>query len=1719
MRYQMVDASVVVVQLTGDVLVIDKQGVTHPVKIGEHLPAGSMLILEGGAHVQLEPGDSSSAAQPPAMPEMPAIVPVGALNAQTGPGGISPLGAQGTNDIAAIQQAILQGIDPTLNLEATAAGGAPGAGGGGAGGSGNAGFVSVDRTGASILAAAGFDTSYSSSGLIAPPDPVAVAENNPPLAVNDAAVTDEDQPVTIKVLANDSDPDGDAIAVIGAPLAEHGVVTVNPDGSLTYQPESNYHGTDVITYTITDPSGLTSTAVVNITVNSVDDPILVPQSLELPAFNEADLAIGSNSIKAPLSFDGSFTLQALAGLASIGVGDRQLSLDSLRALLSQPVESMTFTTPRGNTLQLTGFDEATGTVSYRFTLVNNVEHLGANGERLLDALQLTVTDTEGDTAGVLLTIPVLDDVPRAVNDAPVTAEGTPVVLVEDGTLQSVSGNVLVNDLYPNGQPGADGRSFDGWADTPSSVLSQYGSLVLGANGSYSFALDSTLPTTQALKEGETRSESFSYNIVDGDGDPATASLTITIQGSNDVPQLNVDPGNEGGNDQVFEAGLPQGSAAGDGSTLAYGSFSLGDADGLDDLQSVTLNGTAFAMADLVGAVVVGAHGSLTVTGYDSTTGVASYRYELTSATTDGAGAESEVFTLSVSDGSASSSPATITVDIIDDVPQAVADSNSVSEDGEVLTVSGGVLTNDLHDNGQPGADVPVSFIGWVAPQAQYGSFTDLGNGQYQYTLDNSLAAVQGLDEGQTLTEQFSYRMQDADGDPSTAVLTITINGSDDAMNAADDTDSFSEDAVQNAVTGNINVLTNDTDPDTSDKPLQVSDTATQLLFLLNPDGTLSGTSVGSITFTSAGSYTLELSDSYKALANALDVGETMKVGAEYTAINQDNVTDDAVLRVTITGSNDAPSISVAGEGLTVFEAGLPSGSNAASNSESASGQFTVGDADGLDDITSITVGSSTLTVGVGGLAGLVSSTVDTGYGSLQLTGYSNGTFSYKYTLIDPVDNDSKPGADTNGYIETVALSVSDGTSSANTSFGVYITDDVPNATNIVQSEQATSAINTNLLITLDISGSMGESANYGGLTRLEAAKQSIVELLEQYEVQGNVKVKIVTFSDNGATLGTTWQTITEAKVSLLTLSPQNMTNYDDALTDTMTAFAQTGKLTGAQNVAYFLSDGQPNRPSGSPGINTTEEQAWTKFVNDNDIRAYALGMGTGSVASALDPIAYDGTGSGTNTNSHIITDLSQLTSTLVTMAHASPLNGVLTSGGTFGADGGHVDSIVVGGITYTFDGSAMSDSDGGTLNNATYDAVTHLLTVTTAAAGKIAVDMDNGVYQYSPPSTVTTLLQEQIGFTLIDHDGDRDSAFLQITVDPAASPLVIRDDLVVTNVNAADGNDAIVIPEWALLANDTGDNSSRLDISSVANAVGGSIVNGSIDVTFTESSPTDVNGGSFTYTAAIGSTILSDVIDVSIDRSQRGEANLDGSFLNEILLGRDGTSDTINGNGGDDILIGLGGNDILNGGYGDDILDGGAGNDTLNGGNGVDTATYIDSTAAVSVSLALGGQDTLGAGTDTLSNIENLIGSNFADTLTGNSSANVIVGGAGNDTISGGGGDDTLRGGLGADILTGGSGADVFKFMMADKDGNTDTIKDFTLNQDKLDLSEVLNDPTGSLSDYLSVTGSGDNAMVKVYSAGNASGGGTPDLTIILDGLSSDLQDLQDYLHDNGVIK
>ena len=201
---------------------------------------------------------------------------------------------------------------------------------------------------------------------------------------------------------------------------------------------------------------------------------------------------------------------------------------------------------------------------------------------------------------------------------------------------------------------------------------------------------------------------------------------------------------------------------------------------------------------------------------------------------------------------------------------------------------------------------------------------------------------------------------------------------------------------------------------------------------------------------------------------------------------------------------------------------------------------------------------------------------------------------------------------------------------------------------------------------------------------------------------------------------------------------------------------------------------------------------------------------------------------------------------------------------------------------------------------------------------------------------------------------------------------------------------------------------------------------------------------------------------LGVDTLNGGDNNdaLNGGDDNDILNGDSG-NDVLNGNDGADTLDGGIGNDTMNGGAGDDtyfvdsssdtvtegagggtdtvmstamsftiadgdvenltllgaanisgtgngsanVLTGNSGNNTLNGGGGSDTASYAAAASAVTVSLALStAQATGGAGTDTLSNIENLIGSAWDDTLTASGTAasgigNLLNGAAGNDTL------------------------------------------------------------------------------------------------------------------------
>lgn len=151
-----------------------------------------------------------------------------------------------------------------------------------------------------------------------------------------------------------------------------------------------------------------------------------------------------------------------------------------------------------------------------------------------------------------------------------------------------------------------------------------------------------------------------------------------------------------------------------------------------------------------------------------------------------------------------------------------------------------------------------------------------------------------------------------------------------------------------------------------------------------------------------------------------------------------------------------------------------------------------------------------------------------------------------------------------------------------------------------------------------------------------------------------------------------------------------------------------------------------------------------------------------------------------------------------------------------------------------------------------------------------------------------------------------------------------------------------------------------------------------------------------------------------------------GTSADDILLGTP-AGETICGLQGDDLIRGGDGNDNLFGDEDDDRLNGGLGSDALVGGPGTDTGDYSDAPGSVDANLTTGAATGVGASTDGLFTLENLIGSAFDDVLTGDGGPNNLKGKAGNDRMNGRGGNDTMRGARGNDKGRGSAGNDTVK--------------------------------------------------------------------------------------------
>jgi Calx-beta domain/von Willebrand factor type A domain/RTX calcium-binding nonapeptide repeat (4 copies) len=413
--------------------------------------------------------------------------------------------------------------------------------------------------------------------------------------------------------------------------------------------------------------------------------------------------------------------------------------------------------------------------------------------------------------------------------------------------------------------------------------------------------------------------------------------------------------------------------------------------------------------------------------------------------------------------------------------------------------------------------------------------------------------------------------------------------------------------------------------------------------------------------------------------------------------------------------------------------------------------------------------------GQGGLIGRAGTTADAPVvATVKVTADGNYTFS----LLQPVQH----AAGSNLIdLHFSAQPATAGTTATDGTLTIHLVDALPRAPAAVDLQA--SALDTNLLIVLDTSNSMNAASGFNDLTRLQAAVQSITKLLDRYDQFGDVAVRLVTFADVGKAQGDRWLSVSDAKALLagLTTNGTGFTNYDDALASARVAFdTPDGKLGNAQNVSYFLSDGNPTLSSDFPksgpatfidasgqqvtvvqngttqpnlgdGLSAQETDSWVAFLNARQIKSYAVGMGTEVTTPFLSPIAYDGQAS-SDLAGVVATSFADLQNVLDGSTRDLVAGRLLATatgaGAVIGADGfDHVGSITIG--------------------NRTFDHVPGqgVITVDTIGGGKFTIDMQTSAYSYAAPSGDFGSLQEEIGFTLVDRDGDAAKSVLRINVD------------------------------------------------------------------------------------------------------------------------------------------------------------------------------------------------------------------------------------------------------------------------------------------------------------------------------------------------------------------
>ncbi|NOQ25365.1 MAG: T9SS type B sorting domain-containing protein, partial [Bacteroidales bacterium] len=422
---------------------------------------------------------------------------------------------------------------------------------------------------------------------------------------------------------------------------------------------------------------------------------------------------------------------------------------------------------------------------------------------------------------------------------------------------------------------------------------------------------------QALKVGATLTETFTYEISDGNGGTNTASLEITINGVNDAPVANDD------SNTIDEDAVSVDQTDGSGTLI----FNDTDVD-LDALTVSKVGAETNAAND-----VTGTYGTINW----ETDGTYVYTIDNSNAAVQALNngeTLTETFIYTVNDGNSGTNTANLIITINgkdepvgNTAPVANDDSNAIDEDAVSVNQADGSGTLIFNDTDVDLDALTVSKVGAETNAANdvtgtYGTINWETDGTYIYTIDNSNAAVQALNNGETLTETFIYTVNDGNSGTNTANLTITINGKDEPVGntapvANDDSNAIDEDAVSvDQADGSGTLIFNDTDVDLD--ALTVSKVGAET----NAANDVTGT-YGTINWETDGTYIYTI-DNSNAAVQALNNGETLTETFIYTVNDGNSGTSTANLVITINGKEEA--------GITTT---LTGGSNETSEDETS----------------------------------------------------------------------------------------------------------------------------------------------------------------------------------------------------------------------------------------------------------------------------------------------------------------------------------------------------------------------------------------------------------------------------------------------------------------------------------------------------------------------------------------------------------------------------------------------------------------------------------------------------------------------------------------------------------------------------------------------------------------------------------------------------------------